>query len=97
MLKGHLENNVCLKCGKENHKWYECWTKNPVRTIVKVDGGRPKAKRAKKGNSKKEDKEKEIKISAMTEGMSSEGRIIELPDDSDEEYALLKNWGMDGL
>jgi len=24
------DKKKCLKCGKDNHKWFKCWTKEPV-------------------------------------------------------------------
>ena len=78
--------DMCLKCGKGPHKWYECWAKAPVttRTVPKK-----KCIPQVRDTSKKEDK-KEVKISAV--GMEDEhgGRIIELVTDSDGEYELLR-------
>jgi hypothetical protein len=78
--------DMCLKCGKGPHKWYECWAKSPVTTrTTPKKGGVPQVR----DTSKKDDK-KEVKISAV--GMEDEhgGRIVELVTDSDGEYDLLR-------
>lgn len=72
----------CLKCGKANHKWFECYTKEPVtkRVTAFKKSGIPKVQ-ATKGD---------VKISAVKSAEESEGRIVELVEDSDGDYVLLK-------
>ena len=78
--------DMCLKCGKGPHKWYECWAKAPVTTrTVPKKKGIPQVR-----DTSKKEKKKEVKISAV--GMEDEdgGTIIELVTDSDGEYELLR-------
>jgi hypothetical protein len=30
LLDERGDANKCLKCGKNNHEWFECWSKEPV-------------------------------------------------------------------
>jgi hypothetical protein len=46
--------NMCLKCGKNNHKWFECWSKEPV-TMNVAAGAKRKAQKKPK-EEKTEDK-----------------------------------------
>ena len=77
---------MCLKCGKGPHRWFECFAKNPITTrTVPKKGGIPQVR----DTTKKEDK-KDVKISAVGKEDEYGGRIIELVTDSDGNYQLLK-------
>jgi len=41
LLDERGQGGKCLKCGKDGHNWYECWSKQPV--IGKVAGNKRKA------------------------------------------------------
>jgi len=86
ILEERKKADVCLKCGKGTHKWYECWSKSPVTTKVVA------MKRQQSGKKKDEKKDKkEVKISAVRTSEPDEhgGRIMELIEDSDGDYGLL--------
>ena len=78
--------DLCLKCGKGPHQWFECYAKNPVvtRTVPKK-GGVLQVR-----DTLKKERTEEVKISAV--GMEDEyvGRIIELVTNSEGDYELLK-------
>ena len=93
-LKGILEDiiaerkkaEMCLKCGKGPHKSLECFAKNPITTqTIPKKGGILQVR-----NTTKEDKKKDVKISAVGKQDEYGGRIIELVTDSDGDYELLK-------
>jgi hypothetical protein len=86
----------CLKCGKDNHNWYDCWHKEPV--IGKVTAGNkrkgreePEGKEEKRPQKKSkaaastEVKKEEKKVSALA---TSAGRIIELNSDTEMDEDL---------
>jgi hypothetical protein len=54
LLDERGDANKCFKCGKDNHKWLECWSKEPVTTKV-VAGAERKARKEPK-EEKAEDK-----------------------------------------
>jgi hypothetical protein len=54
LLDERGDANKCLKCGKDNHKWFECWSKEPVTTKVAA-GAKRKAQKEPK-EEKAEDK-----------------------------------------
>ena len=89
ILEERKNAEMCLKCGKGPHKWYECFSKQPVTTkTVPKEKGIPQVQDTSK--DKKKDEKKDVKISAV--GMEDEysGRIIELVTDSDGEYDILR-------
>ena len=88
-MEEHKKADVCLKCGKGTHKWHDCWSKNLVTTKVVTT----KYQQAGKGIKKEDKKEKkEVKILAVKAVKSDEhrGRIIELVEDSNGDYGLLR-------
>lgn len=98
-LEYREKHERCLKCGKENHKWFDCWTKDPV--IGKVAGAKRKAREEPKKETLEDRPPKKSKSSVASSEMKSEekataagvasgsGRIIELPEsDSDEEMDI---------
>ena len=77
---------MCLKCGKGPNKRFEYLAKNPITTwTVSKKGGIPQVR-----DTTKEDKKKDVKISAVGKEDEYGGRIIELVMDSDGDYELLK-------
>jgi hypothetical protein len=83
--------NKCFKCEKDNHKWFECWSKEPVTTKVaavaerkarkepKVEKAKDKpSKESKTASAKKEEK-------AVTAAISH--NIIEVSEDEDMDKA----------
>ena len=75
ILKERRKSENCEKCGKKNHKWVDCWTKEPVITRVTHDTSK----------RQKPDTKKDIKIAALT---TRNDRLVEL--DSEGEYELLR-------
>ena len=83
---------VCLKCGKPNHTWFKCFTKDPVTRSV--------ASASKKTRKRDEDKKDETpagqkaKVECLTAGPSSETkrspspRIFEVEDSSSDAINL---------
>jgi len=75
----------CLKCGKPNHRWFECWAKGPTTTKV-VAGAKRKAITESGGGPQKKGKvagaEKEEPPAAAS------GRVIEIPDDIGEDLDI---------
>ena len=89
ILEERKKADMCLKCGKGPHKWYECFSKQPVTTkTVPKKKGIPQVQDTSK--DKRKDDKKDVNISAV--GMEDEygGRIIELVTDSDGEYDILR-------
>jgi hypothetical protein len=91
VIEERAKAGKCLKCGKDNHNWYDCWHKEPV--VGKVSAGNKRKRREEpeereekkapkkfKSAASSEVKKEEKKVSALA---TSSGRIIEL--DSDEE------------
>jgi hypothetical protein len=83
--------NNCLKCGKDNHKWFECWSKEPVTTKVAAGAKRkaqkePKEEKAedkppKKSKTASAKKEKKAVTAAISHN------IIEVSEDEDMDKA----------
>ena len=71
---------------KGPHKWFVCYTKNPIAsTTIPKKGGVPQVR-----DTSKKQKTEDVKISAV--GIEDEygGWIIELVTDSEGDYELLK-------
>ena len=85
ILDERKKANMCLKCGKGSHKWYECFAKEPITTKTV-----PKVKGVLQVKDTRKEEKKDVMISGV--GMEDErgGRIIELVTDSDGEYDLLR-------
>ena len=80
ILEERKKAEICLKCGKGPHKWFECFSKQPVTTrTVPKKKGIPQVQDTSK-DMKKDDKQ-DVKIFAV--GVEDEygGRIIELVTD----------------
>ena len=73
ILKQRREADDCQKCGKTGHKWFECWTKEPV------------TRRTSSGKASQS--KKDVKIAALGEEPTISERIIEI--DSESDYQLL--------
>ena len=70
--------DMCLKCWKSPHKWFECYAKNRIMTrTVPNTGGVPQVR-----DTSKKQKTEEVKISAVGIEDAYVGRIIELVTDS---------------
>jgi len=85
ILEERKKADFCLKCRKNALKWYECGTKTLVTT--RVTRSNKKSKDSKSEKTKKE----EVKISivrGLESAEYSEGRIIELADDTEGDYIL---------
>ena len=85
---------MCLKRGKGPHKWWECFSKQPVTTkTIPKKKGIPQVQDTSK--DKKKDDKKDVKISTI--GMEDEygRRIIELVTNSDGEYDILRQVEVD--
>ena len=71
-MKERREADDCQKCGKTGHKWFECWTKEPV-TRSTASGKALK---------------KDVKIAALGEESTTSERIMEIDSESDYELLL---------
>ena len=89
ILEERKKAELCLKCCKCPHKWFECFSKQPVttKTVPKKKGIQQVQDTSK--DKKKHDK-KDVKISAVGIEDEYRGRIIELVTDSDREYDILR-------
>ena len=74
ILKERREADDCQKCGKTEHKWFECWTKEPV------------TRRTSSGKASQS--KKDVKIAALGEESTTSGRIMEIDSESDYELLL---------
>ena len=70
--KERREADDCQKFGKTGHKWFECWTKEPV------------TRRTSSGKATKKD----VKIVALGEESTTLERIMEIDSESDYELLL---------
>ena len=89
ILEERNKAEMCLKCGKGPHKWFECFSKQPVTTkTVPKKKGILQVQDASK--DKKKDDKKDVKISTVGMEVEYGGWIIELVTDSDGEYDILR-------
>ena len=72
VLRERKEADDCQKCGKHGHKWFECWTKEPV---------------TKKFTGKAFNK-KDVKIAALGEDSRTTERIMNVDSESEYELLL---------
>ena len=89
ILKERKKAEMCLKYGKGPHKWFECFSNQPVTTkTVSKKKGIPQVQDTSK--DKKKDDKKNWRI--LLVGMEDEygRRIIELVTDSDREYDIFR-------
>ena len=78
--------DMCLKCGEGPHKWFECYSKNPITTrMVPKKGVVPQVR-----DTSNKQKTEEVKISTVGMEDEYEGLIIELVTDNEGDYELLK-------
>ena len=78
--------DMCLKCEKVPHKWFERYAKNPVVTrIVPNKVGVPQVR-----DTFKNQKPEDMKISLIVKQDEFAGRIIKLVTNSEGDYELLK-------
>ena len=92
VIEERKKASVCLKCGKPNHSWFKCFTKDPVT--------RPLASASKKKQKRDNDKAeeapaaKEAKVERLTVGSSKPEkrspslRIFEVEDSSSDAMDL---------
>ena len=88
MIEERKKASVCLKCGRPNHTWFKCFTKDPVtRSVASAS-----KKKRKRDEDKKDDAPagKKAKVERLTAGPSSETkrspspRIYEVEDSSSD-------------
>ena len=84
VLNERAKDGNCLKCGKAGHKWFDCWCKAPVTSRV-VAGAKRKGKDSGEGESKKA---KGASASTEPTATAASGRIIEIPEDLDDDLDL---------
>ena len=92
VIEERKKASVCLKCGKPNHTWFKCFTKDPVTRSV--------ASASKKKRKQEADKEddvpaaKKAKVGRLTVGSSKpewkspSPRIFEVEDSSSDAMDL---------
>jgi hypothetical protein len=84
VLNERAKDGNCLKCGKSGHKWFDCWCKAPVTSRV-VAGAKRKGRDSGEGESKKA---KGASASTEPTATAASGRIIEIPEDLDDDLDL---------
>ena len=73
----------CQKCGKGNHKWFECYAKAPV--VSRVAGS--KRGRDDRGADKASKKQRTAAVKVEEPApTAASGRIIEIPDGIGEDF-----------
>ena len=91
MLKGISEglqeerrkDDKCIRCGKPNHRWIDCWTKDPVTTRVAGDPSTGGKRTLETGQESKGQKKAKSTAAVKTEKSPAvaAGRIIEIPSE----------------
>ena len=91
MLKGISEglqeerrkDDKCIRCGKPNHHWIDCWTKDPVTTRVAGDPSTGGKRMLETGQESKGQKKAKSPAAVKTEKSPAvaAGRIIEIPSE----------------
>jgi hypothetical protein len=82
VIAARRKNGDCLECGKWGHSWNDCWAKEP-------NGSAGSDKRRGNNDSRGSSSFKKPKTSAAAEAVASEpGRIIEIPEDADEDINI---------
>ena len=83
LLEERRKADKCQKCGKGNHKWFECYSKVPV--VSRVAGS--KRGRDEGGADKAPKKQKSAAIKAEEPvPAAASGRIFEIPDGIGEDF-----------
>jgi hypothetical protein len=83
VIAARRKTDDCLKCGKSGHSWNDCWAKEPNRSAGNT------AKRRGDNDSRRSSSFKKPKTSAAAAAVASEpGRIIEIPEDEDEDIDI---------
>ena len=92
VIEERKKASVCLKCGKPNHTWFKCFTKDPVtRSVASAS-----KKKRKRDNDKAEEAPaaKQAKVERLTVGSSKpekrspSPRIFEVEDSSSDAMDL---------
>jgi hypothetical protein len=82
VIAARRKSGDCLKCGKSGHSWNDCWAKEP-------NGSTGSDKRRGDNDSRGSSSFKKPKTSAAAAAVTSEpGRIIEIPEDEDEDMDI---------
>ena len=92
IIEERKKASVCLKCGKPNHTWFKCFTRDPVTRSVAATS----KKKRKRDDDKKEEvpAAKKAKVERLTAGPSTEAkrspspRIFEVEDSSSDAMDL---------
>ena len=94
VIEERKKASVCLKCGKPNHTWFKCFTRDPVTRSVAAAS----KKKRKRDEDKKEEAPvaKKAKVELLTAGPSTETkrspssspRIFEIEDSSSDAMDL---------
>ena len=74
ILKERREADDCQTCGNIGHKWFECWTKEPV--TRRTSSGKVSLSK------------KDVKIAVVGEESTTSERIMEIDSESDYELLL---------
>jgi hypothetical protein len=83
VIAARRKNGNCLKCGKSGHVWSDCWAKEPNGSPGNTD------KRRGDNDSRGSSSFKRPKTSTAAAAVASEpGRIIEIPEDDDEDLDI---------
>jgi hypothetical protein len=91
LLDERGDANKCPKCGKDNHKWFECWSKEPVTTKVAAGAKRKAQKEPKKEKAEDKPSKKSKTASSKKEEKAVMAaishNIIEVSEDEDMDKA----------
>lgn len=76
VLDQRAKDKLCLKCGKKNHSWFECFTKEPV--TQKVASSK---KRKAEDSDEKSEKKAKVASTQPQAPTAASGRILEIPEE----------------
>ena len=85
IVDDRTKDGVCLKCGKPNHRWSECWSKDP--TVTKVVAGMKRKTITESGGGQQK-KGKVAGAEKEEPPAAASGRVIEIPDDIGEDLDI---------
>src|SRR6266550_4256858 len=76
-------DDKCIRCGKPNNRWIDCWTKDPVTTRVASDPSTGGKRTLETGQESKGQKKAKSTAAVKTEKSPAvaAGRIIEIPSE----------------
>ena len=87
ILEERKRDQKCQKCGKANHRWPKCYTKEPVTSRVSAVAGTKRGSDDSEG-SKGSKKAKTAGVKADPEAVAASGRVIEIPDGIGEDFDI---------